>query len=741
MKAYRIESLFGKSVKGSYFLERTFGQLYRDGTAWRLSPGIVIWMSADADPLKVPVPGVLENCPAEVVARCSPTRAILRFTPTLPDNPEFLPDVGVVPQFIELAYMDPDKVNKGVTDVVAGDEIGSPEQHTGACPSGIPTSACSRRVEITMIDSEGNYLDPLMFVPVKNQGDPVLTPFLDKTPPVLTATDIHLFPNDSQLPSAELPRSGGVIDVKGDVDIVAVVKDLGPSACGAAGNCEAAPLPDQAPLALKSLSYQILDTTGQPGPGSERKVRFYCLPQKFHKSENAPEDDDDLDQIYDSAFLPTTSSEGLPYNLTNLSSWVAAHCPDSPTESETSFGKLSIQELEAGGTYVLRVSATDHANQTAAAEVQIRILKVADVDVDGSDPETAEVPSVLPAAQNPLLHFVTARQQNDVVLVARVKPDIPGFRDKITWKTSASVTLTSPAIGGDKSTMKFSSNFAQGMKIPITIKVDGEIVREIVAWVVSADMAGGVMAPVVTPREQPNPLGQNIRIGTIVSATMKATATIRPAEIITDSDRPNLTGPEQTAAPGENIPCGKPFTGGVNARWDISRRIASRAGPVPFGLTLSCDDQDRNYPEDPAVGNDDSLSPSEEEDNDPYTTPGLGQLHGFDPVPRSGPIKSNVGDIYQIRLWFQEFARLDIAGRWYVISDPLPWRVDFRMRKLQVTEAMWNWDVNNDGDQADNVTEQMIGTDPNQDGDQADLVGFWDNNGSTSANDNVGKPN
>jgi hypothetical protein len=57
-----------------------------------------------------------------------------------------------------------------------------------------------------------------------------------------------------------------------------------------------------------------------------------------------------------------------------------------------------------------------------------------------------------------------------------------------------------------------------------------------------------------------------------------------------------------------------------------------------------------------------------------------------------------------------------------------------------ITEALWGQDVNGDGDLLDVVTEAMVGTDTNADGDVTDVVGFWDNNGSTSANDNAGHP-
>ena len=60
--------------------------------------------------------------------------------------------------------------------------------------------------------------------------------------------------------------------------------------------------------------------------------------------------------------------------------------------------------------------------------------------------------------------------------------------------------------------------------------------------------------------------------------------------------------------------------------------------------------------------------------------------------------------------------------------------------KVTVTEALWQQDTNHDGDMLDNVRESDIGVDTNGDGDTDDDVGYWDDNGSVSANDNTGYP-
>jgi hypothetical protein len=148
-------------------------------------------------------------------------------------------------------------------------------------------------------------------------------------------------------------------------------------------------------------------------------------------------------------------------------------------------------------------------------------------------------------------------------------------------------------------------------------------------------------------------------------------------------------------------------------------------------LTLPVLDINIAFPADPLVGNDDSNVG--DENNNPYAN--AAKLTSRDEPRRWFRLQGgNLGDTYLNETRFQEFTRLELAGTWHVISDPRPWRVDFRFIKTQVTEALWGIDANGDGDMADNITEAMLGADTNGDGDMADDVGYWTNNGTTSAN-------
>jgi hypothetical protein len=222
-----------------------------------------------------------------------------------------------------------------------------------------------------------------------------------------------------------------------------------------------------------------------------------------------------------------------------------------------------------------------------------------------------------------------------------------------------------------------------------------------------------------------------------VSADFSCTATIQPATIITDNDRPDLSGSNTTPPPGGiNTSNGLPLSGGANKKWDISRRKKRQVTlpTPPFNPTASSDVNEA-FPIDPVIGNDDSGVT--DETNDPYSV--SGNLTSSDAPTRGLELNGgNVGSVYRKHLWFQEFARLEIEGTWVVISDPLRWRVDAQFQKLVVTESLWNVDVNGDGDLLDVVTEADLGQDTNGDGDMNDDVGYWENNGSASANDNSG---
>jgi hypothetical protein len=80
------------------------------------------------------------------------------------------------------------------------------------------------------------------------------------------------------------------------------------------------------------------------------------------------------------------------------------------------------------------------------------------------------------------------------------------------------------------------------------------------------------------------------------------------------------------------------------------------------------------------VGNDDS-DPTDEVPTDPYTNGG--KLHSDDvPSRMLSDSTGNEGNSIEFKLYFREFARLQLGNTWFRISDFYPWRADFKLKKV-----------------------------------------------------------
>ncbi len=388
------------------------------------------------------------------------------------------------------------------------------------------------------------------------------------------------------------------------------------------------------------------------------------------------------------------------------------------------FNPADAQTTKFSGTVTgepeVKVAVANSNGTTTSPGKKLFVAEVTDVTAEGAE-TIAAVAGGTPAMK----HFVSPKGTGSMTLKATVNPNTAEVRAKVDWENatedagnplSATVSRTAAA------------------EITVKIKIANQDARTAKAWVVWANLAGGVAPPVVTAMIST----EGLRVGTRLSSAFNCTATIVPASITTSADRPDLSGANTAPPPGGTNSCGDPLSGGADHKWDMTRRIAIRAETTAQNppLALPCVDFTDDYPANQAEGNDDAGTG--DENNNPY---GSGVITSVDTPSRSNLLEGgNVGATYRSRLWFQEFARFELNGNWYVVSDPLNWRVDYQMIKRQVTEALWNLDANGDGDQNDDVSEAMLGQDTNGDGDQNDMVGYWDNNGSSSANDNADLP-
>ena len=360
------------------------------------------------------------------------------------------------------------------------------------------------------------------------------------------------------------------------------------------------------------------------------------------------------------------------------------------------------------------------ASQMTEPERPVEVVDITGVTASGATQITQTV------GNTALIHFVTAKgaSGSTVTLTATLTPDTQANRAKVDWE-GATENGSNP--------LQAAVSKDTAAKHVVKIKIDGQVVKELRVWVVWATLSGGVASPTVTPLFTPT---TNRRTGTSIQPVFNSTATIAPSTLITDTDRPDLSGANTVAPPG-----GQALSSGADKKWDVSRRRATRINITAGNPSMPDEilDVDQDFPTDPLVGNDDHGT--SDETNNPYSSLFLGQLTSHDAPTRTWELDGgNVNQIYVVKIWFQEFARMIIGDSWFIISDPLPWRVEFRFKKIQVTEALWNLDANGDGDMNDNITEAMLNADRNGDGDTNDSVGYWSDDGSVSANDNQGAP-
>jgi outer membrane protein OmpA-like peptidoglycan-associated protein len=334
------------------------------------------------------------------------------------------------------------------------------------------------------------------------------------------------------------------------------------------------------------------------------------------------------------------------------------------------------QQLPGGGARNRRV------------EVFVSIA-VTNIAVHASDPDTHEIPSNLAPAG--LEHFCCVKATGDIVLVAEITPDIPGNADtRLAWQATGTA-ITSPAVGTNARTAKLSS--AASGKFPITIALDGTVVRQPVVWVIWSKITVTATRAVTTPAAAG---------GLDITAGIDHSFTIEPATIITDADRPALHGPRTAAVPGAaqtHVISGATLAGGAgdpvaaSHKWDASRQIRMKVlNPALFPVAQlpavgghlwtgqpAASTVPEDFPVNDALGNDDTHDT--DENNDPYANAGVVTATD-DPFIILDNATGADGDTFELRYQFHEFLRVNLDTRWYRASDFSLWRFHARFRRV-----------------------------------------------------------
>jgi len=318
-----------------------------------------------------------------------------------------------------------------------------------------------------------------------------------------------------------------------------------------------------------------------------------------------------------------------------------------------------------------------------------------------------------------ILHFVTPKGGSNsvVTLTATLTKTLSSsdLQQHVKWE---GMGVTQDANNPLQATVSKSS----ANRFIIKIKIGGKVKKELRVWVVWAVGAtdppdGPVEGPVTLrdpiPIDRHNP-PQALKMGTEIQSRWRFKFTIFPTSIVDGSDPncPDFTGQPVPPPAGISILYGLPLSGGVSqdSKWDVSRRLRIRAlapnvgnewydgspGAL-FSYFPVANSILEDYPADPVKGNDDVGV------NDEVNTPTQGQIISWD-NPRLPPVRDDggqVGDTIEIRMQFQEFARLEIEGKWYVVSDPVPWR--HHVKLIKADEAADNQDYNNNGNRTDKL--------------------------------------
>lgn len=294
----------------------------------------------------------------------------------------------------------------------------------------------------------------------------------------------------------------------------------------------------------------------------------------------------------------------------------------------------------------------------------IHVIGVTDVTATGAQ----RISSVV-GNQN-IIHFVTPKGgANDIVtLTATFQPYAPSG---VTWE-GATQNQSNPAVA----TVSKSSASKQVVKI----KVGNRVLKELRVWTVWTTISSTDIA--IQYHEPANIAGQT---GAFIDGGYNFTHTIQPTTIITDANRPDLSGARLNAPPGGTHPIfGDPLSNGADVKWDNSRQIRlKRVNPnsIPLAdLVQPPGPNSVSYPNDDVEGNDDRTN-GDPETNDPYANSGV--LTGTD-SPNDGIAHSAgaAGNTYEMRYQFREFSRLEIQGTWYRISDYYLWRLHIKFKKV-----------------------------------------------------------
>lgn len=273
-----------------------------------------------------------------------------------------------------------------------------------------------------------------------------------------------------------------------------------------------------------------------------------------------------------------------------------------------------------------------------------------------------------------------------------------------------------PDANGSKvadNSMKFhvKRNATAKTTVKIVDKIKGTEVDRMNVWVVWSEGVKVKEHPIATIKGQVQTGDGTVGPGMRIDGGYNFKFMIQPLTIFTESDHPELSGANTYNGnfidpPGSGtLHCvsNSDIKGGADKKWDVSRRVKIKIiNPQLYPVTkLSkiagnlldnqplAEDIPVLYPSDITIGNDDTSS-LDDEDNNPYEKCELpnaihevGEIASTD---RPSALMRNStgidGDKFEDRYHFGEFTRLLVGDKWYVTSEMFDWRMHVKFIRI-----------------------------------------------------------
>jgi len=309
-------------------------------------------------------------------------------------------------------------------------------------------------------------------------------------------------------------------------------------------------------------------------------------------------------------------------------------------------------------------------------------------------------------------HFVSPKAtSSDYVMLTATAPGVTSSNFGILLEWDSSVGTDVP---GSPNKWRVSRGTTGNFTVKLKRVNDHTEVARINVWIVWATGSITHTPTLVNSRQSDTTIDGTSTTSTVTSSGTTDywtfQFTISPSSITDNTgDIPDLTGGNTIDAPGAGTHSPSPgegdLAGGAEAKWDVSRRYSftiSNPDSIPrgkftsdFGSIYSASIPNGaavSLPSSSLIGNDDANTG--DEDNNLYQSSSgahvshsIGQIASYDKPALFMPDAGGATDdtIEQDDL-FQEFARLQIGSQWYLISDPLQWKI---IQKVKFGSGEW----------------------------------------------------